>query len=185
MGIFAVGQVARGFIAIGQLAVGVVALGQGCVSIWGVGQGGIGVGYFAGMLGFGGRGICIRLIPGLDLPRERIATQAIDAVRTPGSDATIDVEIAKSDRGTWLSHRGQLLPAKITPMVRTGIASAEEGCVKKLWAHLRNENGTLVCDRLVEVPGQRRSYSIGFDVFRAISLVAVATVWWWAFSSKF
>jgi hypothetical protein len=79
-GFLAFGQFAKGVIAVGQIAIGVVAVGQVSISIAGVGQVGGAVAWFAGMLGLGGRGLCLRLIPGLDLPRTPPHEVSLDAV---------------------------------------------------------------------------------------------------------
>jgi hypothetical protein len=189
VGILAVGQFARGFIAIGQLAVGVVTLGQGCVSVVGLGQGGIGVTWFGGMLGVGGRGFCLRLIPGLDPPRQPPPTLPIEQLLAgqPGAEGFVRADIgtlavAGNPRG-HLFVGGQPLPIKPTPGMRWALDNAiEKTPVRKVFAHLKNVGGVLVCDRLVEVPGQRPTYPLGMQMVRLALLCGVATFWWYLFA---
>jgi hypothetical protein len=187
IGIFAIGQVARGVIAIGQLGVGVIVLGQGVVSVIGLGQGGIGVMWFSGMLGLGGRGFCFRLIPGMDPPRvapQETQFQSLFSGEFP--DGFVRAQFLATPRGTMLAQHGQPLPIKTTPSVAMALATASnDGKIRELFAHLTVHTTatarTLVCDQLVEIPGARPTYGIGFQIFRVAMLIAIAVLWWWAF----
>jgi hypothetical protein len=37
----------------------------------------------------------------------------------------------------------------------------------------------MVCDGLVEIPGQRSSYGMGFQFARIALLVLQSAAWWW------
>lgn len=180
IGIFAIGQISHGFIAIGQVAVGVVALGQAVACVVGIGQVGIGVTWFGAMMGAGGRGFCLRLIPGLDLARTSPETTSLEAIRGGVPDGYVRMQIVDSPRGPRLGGDGSLAPLKLTPAVVSGLRNAR-GKIRDVFAHVENVNGTLVCDRLVEVPGQRASMPLVVNVLRVVGLVGIATFWWYAF----
>lgn len=181
IGIFAIGQVARGFIAIGQLAVGVIVLGQGCVSVVGLGQGGIGVMWFGGMLGLGGRGLCFRLIPGMDPPRlapDQIQFQSLFQGIPQGF---VRAQLLDVQGVTTLAQNHQALPIKLTPPVAMALTNARaNGKIKELFAHMKVEGRTVVCDSVMEIPGQRSTYGMPFQIFRVAALIAVAMIFWWA-----
>jgi hypothetical protein len=182
-GVFAFGQLARGFVAVGQVAIGVVAVGQLSVSVLGIGQGGIGIAWFAGMLGVGGRGICLRLIPGLDLPRIPPATVAFDDLaRGALAQGFVRLEVVDGPRVPALAIAGRAVPVKLTPAVAGALQNAKrrpQGLGEVL-AHVRRAGSGLVCDRLVEVPGGRRIHK-GFAVLRFVLLIGAAVVWWFVF----
>ncbi|MEO7108970.1 MAG: hypothetical protein ABI183_00915 [Polyangiaceae bacterium] len=182
IGVFAVGQFARGFIAIGQVAIGFVTLGQGCVSVIGVGQGGVGVMWFGGMLGLGGRGICFRCIPGMDPPRDAPKEIAFQSLFQGVPEGFVRAQILETPNALVLAQGNQPLPIKITPQVALGLTNAKTlGKLTEVFAHLKTVGRTVVCDQLIEIPGQRREYSIGFQAFRIFGLLAIATFFWWAF----
>jgi hypothetical protein len=184
-GVIAVGQFARGFIAFGQVAVGVVAVGQLSFSIVGVGQLGAGVAWFTGMLGLGGRGFCFRLIPGLDLPRTPPPEVALAAVWQGATQGFVRLGVAPSPAGPVLvSPTGQVVPVKFRPAVAWALASAlQKGVLREVYAFLRREGDVVIADRLVEVPGLRKSgIPTWLNVVRLVLLAALATVWCWVFS---
>lgn len=182
-GIFAFGQFARGFIAVGQVAVGVVALGQLSFSVLGVGQAGGGIAWFAGMVGVGGRGICLRLIPGLDLPRDPPALVPIDAAMRGEARGFVHTAVIDGPRGAKLAIGGNVLPAKMPPALSRALTEAyRAGKVTEIYAHLRRVGDVVVCDRLMEVPGKRSSgFGLPIEIVRFMLLVLLATGWWYAF----
>jgi hypothetical protein len=182
IGIFAAGQVARGFIAIGQLAVGFITLGQGCVSVIGLGQGGIGVMWFSGMLGFGGRGLCFRLIPGMDPPRLAPDQIQFQSLFQGVPEGFVRAQLLDVQSGTTLAQNNQPLPIKLTPPVAMALTNARSnGKIKELFAHMRLEGRTVVCDSVMEIPGLRAPYGMPFQIFRVLGLIAIAVFFWWAF----
>lgn len=183
IGVFAFGQVCRGFIAVGQVAVGVVALGQVAVSVWGVGQTGIGVGWFGAMLGIGGRGLCIRLIPGIDPPRKVPEAIAFQSLFQGVPEGFVRAEIGGDVNEPRLLESGRVLPLKVSPAVAVGLANAR-GKIRTVLAHVKNVDGMIVCDRLVEAPGQRSTTPLALNLLRFALLVVVATAWWWIFEKS-
>jgi hypothetical protein len=184
-GIFAFGQFARGFVAVGQIAIGVVAIGQVSASVVGVGQVGIGVAWFTGMLGLGGRGFCLRLIPGIDPPRSSPATLPFEALANgaPGAEGFVRVDVLDTPRGARLALNGAILPVKSTPEIAWALTDARrKGLLASAFAHIRRAGVTLVCDRIVEIPGTRRTYGLPFQIARAVLLVGIAVAWWYAFA---
>jgi hypothetical protein len=183
--IFAVAQVARGFIAIGQLAVGVFTVGQLCVSVVGLGQAGGGVSWFAGMVGVGGRGFCLRLIPGIDPPRIAPKVVPFEALLQagPGAEGFVhaDVVPVAGTNGAALGSHGSFLPVKPTPTVAWALANAQRLGTRTIFAHIKRAGAALVCDRLVEVPGTRKTYGTGFQIVRVVLLAVLATAWWYVF----
>ena len=182
LAIFAIGQFARGFIAVGQVAVGVVVVGQLGVAVWGVGQLGFGVGWFTGMMAISGRGWPIRLIPGLDPPRNAPAASAFEAIAQgdPQAEGYVRASVTSSMRGARLEVDGRQLPVKLTPKVAGALAAASQrGSPRQLLAHLKHAAGHVVCDGLVEIPGQRATYGMGFQVARIALLVLLAGAFWW------
>jgi hypothetical protein len=180
-GFFAFGQFAKGVIAVGQIAIGVVAIGQVSFSIAGVGQVGGAVTWFAGMVGLGGRGFCIRLIPGLDLPRDPPPEVALDAVWQGNASGYVRLGVADTPHGPALTATdgsGAVLPIKLRPPVAWALANAlRTTTLREVYADLRRDGDSLICRALVEVPGQR-SPSIGWlNVLRFLALVGVATLW--------
>lgn len=184
-GIFAFGQIARGFIAIGQIAIGVVAVGQVSFSVLGAGQVGGGVAWFAG-LGVGGRGACLRLIPGLDLPRDPPPLVPLDAAMRGETHGFVHVEVVDGPNGAKLASGGHLLPVKMSPTLFGALTDAHRaGKVNEIFAHLRRIGDVVVCDRLMEVPGARpREVPLALHVVRFLLLVALATGWWYVFTKK-
>jgi hypothetical protein len=183
LGIFALGQFARGFIAVGQVAIGVVAVGQGAVGIFALGQGGLGVTWFAGMLGFGGRGFCLRLIPGLDPPRIAPKTVSIESLEQgQAKEGMVRVLVEQGSHLPRLRTKDRVLSVKLTPEVASALISARAaGHAREVFAKLERIGDVLVCNELVEVPGSRRSYSFGFQAFRVAGLMGLGIVWWWLF----
>jgi hypothetical protein len=170
-GVFAFGQVARGFVAVGQLAVDVVAVGQLSFSILGVGQVGGGISWFAGMLGVGGRGLCLRLIPGLD--PQRVAPETIDLARVRSGESgfvKLKIEAFAQER------------IKLAPAVFKALEGAR-GQVPEVYASLRRVGEHVVCDRVMEVPGRKPSSSTALTVVRVGALIALATTWCAVFAS--
>lgn len=187
VGVIAIGQFARGIIAIGQVAIGVVAVGQGVVSIVGVGQGGIGVAWFAGMLGLGGRGICVRLIPGLDLPRDAPRAVSIEqiAFAPPNTEGFVKLEVLEGARHPRFAASGRPVAIKPSATVSWALANARaKGFAREVYAHLHNTGAGLVCDRVMEIPGTRRTYGLGFQALRVATLCAVGAAWWFAMTVK-
>lgn len=175
IGIFAIGQFARGIFVIGQFAIGVVVLGQFISSVFGLGQFGIGIGGFIGMGGIGGRGgLMLRLIPGLDHPREPPEATTLEALAASGATKGF-VRAAIGPDGLLVG-----VHAKMTPDVAGALLlAARQGSPREVFAHVHGENGTFVADRLVEVPGTRSPFSFGVAALRFAGLVGVAVVWWW------
>jgi hypothetical protein len=183
--IFAFGQLARGFIAVGQVAVGVVAVGQLCFAVVGLGQAGAGVTWFAGMLGVGGRGFCLRLIPGIDPPRVAPPTTTFESFLdgSPGAEAFVRADIVETPRGGALALGGRALPVKLTPAVAWALGNAfRKHRVRSIFAHIKRTASGPVCDRLVEVPGTRATYPLALQIARVVLLCAVAAGWWYAFA---
>ncbi len=186
IGIFAVGQFARGVIVIGQFAVGVVVLAQFGVAVWGLGQFGLGVGWFTGMGAISGRGYPVRLIPGLDPPRVAPSATTLEAIAQGGPEAEGFVRARVSTQpggGVLLASAdgASRLPIKLTPRVAGAlVAASQRGAPRELLAHVKRGGGHLVCDRLVEIPGQRSTYSLWFQVARIALLAMLAACWWWA-----
>jgi hypothetical protein len=182
IGIFAIGQFARGFIAIGQLGIGFIVLGQGCVSVVGLGQGGIGVMWFGGMFGLGGRGLCFRCIPGMDPPRELPTEIPFQSLFQGGLEGFVRAQILTTPNGLCLAKGNQPLPVKITPSVAMGLFNATEiAKLTEVYAHLKWIGRTVVCDRLVEIPGQRREYSTAFQALRIFGMLVMGVIFWWCF----
>jgi hypothetical protein len=186
-GFIAFGQMARGFIAVGQLAFGVVAVGQLSASIVGVGQVGFGVAWFTGMLGLGGRGICLRLIPGLDHPRVppehmSFAQIAGDPQRDEG---WARMQILVGSRGdVRLGENGVLVAGKMTPEVAGGLREAHvRGKLTEVYVKWKRRGRHWVASTLMEVPGNRPpEYALGFQIARFVVLTILAAVWWYLFS---
>lgn len=182
-GFFAFGQMARGVVAIGQLAIGVVAVGQLSLSIVGVGQVGGGVAWFAGMLGVGGRGICLRLIPGLDLPRRAPNETPLAEIWQGRARGFVRLGVTSTPQGPALVSGGQILDIKLRPQVAWALANAlgRDG-LREIFAFLGREGDVVVCDRLVEVPGQRKgAIPLWLNVVRFVALAVLATVWCYLF----
>jgi hypothetical protein len=185
VGIFAIGQFARGIIVIGQFAVGVVVLAQFGVSVWGVGQFGIGVGWFTGMFAVSGRGWPVRLIPGLDPPRVLPEVAPFEAIAQGGPQAEgfvrATVSTTPNGGGQLAGEGGQSpLPVKLSPRVAGALTVASrQGSPREVLAHLKHRAGHLVCDQVMEIPGQRSTYGIGFQLARMALLVLLAAGWWW------
>jgi hypothetical protein len=181
--IFAAGQFARGIFVTGQFAIGVVVLAQFGVSVWGVGQFGIGVGWWAGMFGLGGRGLCLRFIPGLDPPRDAPSAVRLESLEAGGADAEgfVRAEIVSTAQGACLGADGRPLPVKLTPKVAGALAAAaQRGRPREVLAHVKRAASSLVCDRLVEIPGQRAPYRLPVQLARLAALVVLGTAWWYA-----
>lgn len=186
-GVLAIGQFARGFIAIGQIAIGVFALGQGVVSVVGLGQGGIGVTWFAGMLGVGGRGLCLRLIPGLDPPREVPAVVPFEqiALGPPGSEGFVKLEVVEGSRHPGFALGGRRVNVKPSAAVSCALANARaKGFAQEVYAHVRHAGTALVCTRVMEIPGMRRQYGPAFQALRIALLCVVGVGWWYAMTVK-
>jgi hypothetical protein len=183
-GFFAFGQVACGVVAVGQAAVGVLAIGQASFSICGAGMVGGGVAWFGGMLGIGGRGVCIRLIPGLDVPRTLPETVPFHAVWQGATRGLVRVGVSATPTGIALTADGHVLPVKFRPHVLWALDNAvRTHGMREVYASLRREGESIVCDRLVEVPGQRKGgIPLWLNVLRFVMLVGLATGWWYAFS---
>jgi hypothetical protein len=182
LAVFAIGQFARGFIAIGQVAVGVIVVGQVGVAVWGVGQLGFGVGWFTGMVAISGRGWPLRLIPGLDPPRNTPVALAFEAIAQggPEQEGYVRAGVTSSVRGARLEVDGRELPVKLTPKVAGALAAASQrGSPRQVLAHLRHAASHVVCDGLVEIPGQRSTYGMGFQIARIALLVLLSAAWWW------
>lgn len=182
IGIIAVGQYARGIVAIGQVAVGVFTLGQFCVSIFGLGQFGIGIAWFAGMFGLGGRGICLRLIPALDLPRDPPNAVSFESIASgpPQTEGFVKLEVLDGPRHPRFALAGRPVPVKPTSTVSWALANARaKGHLREVYANLRSTGGELVCDRVMEIPGTRRSYGPGFQSLRVALLAVVGVAWWY------
>lgn len=183
LAVFAVGQFARGIFVMGQFAVGVVVLAQFGVAVWGVGQFGFGVGWFTGMFAVSGRGFPVRLIPGLDPPREAPVAVPFEAISRGGPEASGFVRatvVATVGGGAQLGGSAGPLPVKLSPRVAGALAEASlRGTPQELFAHLKHAAGHVVCDRLVEIPGRRATYGMGFQIGRMALLVLLSAVWWW------
>jgi hypothetical protein len=181
--IFAVGQFARGIFVVGQFAVGVVVLAQFAVAVWGLGQLGFGVGWFTGMFAVSGRGFPVRLIPGLDPPRLVPAAAPFEAIAQggPGAEAFVRATVTTSaSGGPQLGGPAGPWPVKLSPRVAGALAAAvQRGSPRELLAHLKHAAGHVVCDRLVEIPGQRKTHGMGFQIARMALLVLLSAVWWW------
>lgn len=83
-GVIAIGQLATGVVAVGQLARGVVVVGQLAVGVAALGQLAAGPGWAAGMVGVGGTGGPILVLPlfGTFSPR-RFLKRSPDAYQPP------------------------------------------------------------------------------------------------------
>ncbi len=177
LGIIAIGQVARGLVAIGQVAVGVLALGQVAVSIVGAGMVGIGVGWFAG-LGLGGRGKCLRLIPRRDPPRVVPPLVRPDELAGAGTGC-VRASVVPGVRAPRLAVAGQALKVRLTPRLVGALDRARSrGHAGEVYAFVRSTDGGLVCDRVAEVPGQRRAIGVVTNAVRLTLLAGIAIAWW-------
>lgn len=183
-GLLAIGQTARGLIAVGQGAIGVVAVGQAAFGIVAAGMVGGGVAWFAGMIGIGGRGFCLRLIPGLDLARTPPPTVPLEAVWAGAARGFVRLGVADGPRGAALMAGAQVVPVKFLPRVAWALdKAARSDGVREIFASLRREGPHVICDSLVEVPGQRKVRRTAWvTALRIALLVALATAWCWAFS---
>jgi hypothetical protein len=184
-GIIAIGQMARGFIVLGQLAVGVVGAGQCAAVVWGVGQVGLGVAWFTAMVGIGGRGYggVLRLVPGLDPPRQAPDTVPLDDVMTGRASGHVRLQVVADGNGAGLGQNGAVLPIKLTPQV-AGALDLHAPKIPEVFARLRRHGPVVLCDGLVEVPGLRStSTSKGLLAARLLALVTIATVWWFIFAN--
>jgi hypothetical protein len=181
VGVFAAGQFARGFFAIGQFAYGVVAVGQFSGSVVGIGQFGGGVSFFAGMFGVGGRGFCLRLIPGIDPPRVAPETIAFQSLAGSGGKGFVKADVVGTPNGARLAQGGATLPVKMTPAVAAAL-EASKGRLAEVYAHLKVIGPIVVCDRLIEVPGMRSTYPFWFQALRVAALVGLGTIWWYGFT---
>jgi hypothetical protein len=182
-GFIAIGQMARGFLVLGQLAVGIAGVGQCCACIWGVGQVGFGVAWFTAMVGLGGRGFggVLRLVPGLDPPRITPIEVPLQDVLSGANAGHVKVDVDVAGGAPILLRDGQALPVKTTPEV-AGALLLHADKVKKVFARLRRHGPVVVCDQLVEVPGQRKTGTgMGLLVLRVVTLCALATAWWFLF----
>jgi len=183
-GFIAIGQMARGFLVLGQLAIGVAAIGQCTACIWGVGQVGMGVAWFSGMMGLGGRGYggVLRLIPGLDPPRRSPDTVPLDDVMAGRASGHVRLQVVEGGSGPVLGQNGAPLPIKMTPQV-AGALQLHARELPEVFARLRRHGPVVLCDGLVEVPGLRStSTSKGLLAVRLLALLAVATSWWFIFA---
>jgi hypothetical protein len=180
-GIIAIGQMARGVFVLGQLAVGVAGVGQCCACVWGVGQVGFGVAWFTAMVGLGGRGYggVPRLIPGLDPPRLAPPEVALDEVMAGSAAGHVKLDVLAGAGGAVFGRDGQPLPIKMTPEVAGALQLHGGGELKRVFARLRRHGPVVLCDQLVEVPGERSTSSNkALLAIRILSLFALATVWW-------
>lgn len=168
---------ARGLVAVGQVAVGVVALGQVAVSIVGAGMVGLGVGWFAG-LGLGGRGKCLRLIPQRDPPRVVPPLVRPDELAA-GRNGCVRASVVPGARAPRLAVSGQALSVRLTPRVAGALDRARSrGHAREVYAFIRSTDGGLVCDRVAEVPGQRRAFGVTTNLARLTLLAGVGIAWW-------
>jgi hypothetical protein len=181
VGVFAAGQFARGFFAFGQFAYGVVAVGQFSGSVVGIGQFGGGVSWFAGMFGLGGRGFCLRLIPGIDPPRVAPAEVAFRSLAASGDNGFVKAAVVGTPKGARLAQGGAPLAVKMTLAVAAAL-EASNGRLIEVYAHLKVVGQTVVCDRLIEVPGTRSTYPRWFQALRVAALVGLGTLWWYGFT---
>jgi hypothetical protein len=135
------------------------------------------------MAGVGGRGICLRLIPGLDLPRDPPALVPIDAAMRGEARGFVHAAVIDGPRGAKLAVGGNVLPVKMPPALARALTEAvRAGKVTEIYAHLRKAGGVVVCDRLMEVPGKRASgFGLPVEIVRFMLLVLLATGWWHAF----
>ena len=180
-GVIAIGQIARGFFVLGQLAVGVVGAGQGAFVVFGVGQVGAGVMGFSGMMGVAGRGfgLVLRLLPGFDLPRIPPKTVPLGEIHAGRQQGAVRLQVLGEGVNVRLGLNGQALPIKLTPKAAGALGVTDRKTVPEIYAVLRREGRVLVCDRLIEVVGARKTFR--FDAFffmRFACLVALALVWW-------
>jgi len=150
----------------------------------GVGQVGFGVTWFAAMLGIGGRGICLRLIPGLDPPRRAPELVPFEAIAhgTPNAAGYVRVQLIDTPRGARLALGGQPLPVKPTPQMAYALTQARrKNQLREVFAHVKRTGLALVCDGAMEIPGARRTYALWLQIARVILLCGLATGWWYAF----
>jgi len=184
-GVFAFGQLARGIIAVGQVAIGVVAVGQASFGVFGAGMVGGGVAWFAG-IGVGGRGkgLCLRLIPGLDLPRTAPDQVSLADVQQGHTRGFVRLGILATPVGPMLTSGGQTLDIKLVPAVAGALSKAlRDGTVSEVFAWLYRDGDSLLCDRLMEVPGQRKPiFPLWVNAMRVFLLVVLATAWCLAFN---
>ncbi|MSP23872.1 MAG: hypothetical protein EXR75_01660 [Myxococcales bacterium] len=189
-GIFAFGQFARGVVAVGQVAIGVVAIGQVAFSLVGVGMGGVGVVWFGGMFGVGGRGLgllVIKLLPGLEQARTPPTLAPLDAVWQGQTRGFVHLDVMATASGPVLAHNGQAVPVKFIPQVLFALRNAATSSgLREIYASLRREGTHVVCDALVEVPGTRANprglASVIAHVLKFAVLVVLAAAWFVAFT---
>lgn len=180
-GFIAIGQMARGVFVLGQLAVGVAGAGQCCACIWGVGQVGFGVGWFTAMVGLGGRGYggVLRLIPGLDPPRQAPPEVPLDQVVAGATTGYVKLDVLATEAGPVLAQAGRPLPIKLTRSVAAALATHGPAGIREVFARVRRHGPVVLCDQLVEVPGSRSTTgSKGLLFLRIATQMALATVWW-------
>jgi hypothetical protein len=71
----------------------------------------------------------------------------------------------------------------MTPTVHAALSNARRKVgMQEVFAHLRLVGPVVVCDRLVEVPGTRRTYPMWLQCVRVAALVVLATTFWYAFT---
>ncbi len=138
------------------------------------------------MVGLGGRGYggVLRLIPGLDPPRQAPPEVPLDQVTSGQTTGYVKLEVLAAEGGPTLGQPslgqgGRPLPIKLTPAVAAALATHAPSGIREVFARVRRHGPVVLCDQLVEVPGSRSTTgSKGLLFLRIATHVVLATIWW-------
>ncbi len=167
---FALGQVAVGFVAVGQGAVGVIAVGQGAVGLISIGMGSVGIYWTGAMIGIGGSGFggVIPLSPSLGRGVTQPPTVSWDEAREGDWVAT--------RIGVNTTTRLQLPDGvRVNARLRKALIAEPEGAVQ---VQLGETEAGLQVDRVMRIPKPRwlkpNWYGIWAGQFAALVLLCTA-----------
>jgi hypothetical protein len=180
-GFFAFGQVATGVIAIGQVARGFVVVGQAGFGLISAGMASGGLIFSVGMLGAGGRGLggILPLVPRLTDPRDVPDDVSFDSIARGGiGEGWVRVKlVVMSDATVRLELDGAPLPVRLDARLRRA-APTHSG--RLMLAFLRQAQGGIVCERLMEVPPVRVTQPRWWAIWAAqVALLLCGTVAFW------
>jgi hypothetical protein len=153
-GVIAIGQIATGVIAIGQLARGVFAIGMLSTGLVSVGMLSLGVVYCVAMLGAGGRGVGMLLIPLCPKlppqgnPPELARREELELGRASGWIAAL---VQRSTTGFGLMAAGQPLRVKLGGNMISAASQAFVGAQEVLAYVVPTGQGAEVT-RLMKMP---------------------------------